>query len=279
MTMDTPNIVNICPKCKRPGKIIEDPNVDALGYYNITYSHEDGTICDAGRAIEMDRLVAKSIPDHNRQRRPKSEAIIAPCPKCHEIGRHFQILGYPHKESWVCYHNDIQLPGYWNGPKGPIPKTKRCSYFKISNPESGKITITDTQSKENAPIDAICPIHKTMARRYVQIETLRDGTKKRRLAYEHRDGKPKLRPGGRMSWPRCHFNENIDNPNVNNKQQDEKREKINFQVRPIVYKKFKTEAKQNNLKLSEAIEQALILWTLQSTRKASTQLQGAPITK
>jgi hypothetical protein len=276
MTMDAPNIVNICPKCKKPGNIIEDPNVDPLGYYNITYSHEDGTTCEAGRAIEMDRLVAKSVP-HIRKRRPSRQAIVAPCPKCGDIGRHFQILGYPHKESWVCYHNDIEIGGYWKGPYGPIPRTKRCSYFKITEPGTGKITITDMQSKDNAPIDEICPYHKTMARRFVSIETNRSGTKRKRIAYEHRDGEAKARPGGRKSWPRCYVNEKVDKPKL----EHEKLEQMNFRVRPIVYNKFKTQAKQNNLKLTEAIEQALILWTLQSTRKASTEpkLQGAPITK
>lgn len=273
MTMHPAKIVNICPKCKKPGKIIEDPNVDALGYYNITYSHEDGTICDAGKAIEMDRLVAKSVPQI-RKRRPSREAIIAPCPKCHEIGRHFQILDYPNKESWVCYHNDIEIGGYWKGPYGPIPRTKRCSYFKLSNTETGQITITDMQSKDNAPIDAICPYHKTMARRFVAIETNRDGTKRKRIVYEHRDGEAKVRPGGRKSWPRCYVNEKVDKP-----KEHEKQEQMNFRVRPIVYNKFKIQAKQNNLKLTEAIEQALILWTLESTRKLSSQLQGPPITK
>ena len=284
-TMNDPKIVNICPKCKRPGTILEDPNVDAFGYYSISYSHEDGTICNAGRAIQMDRLIAESVPNITKPKRRRQEPIIAPCPICLEEGRHFVVARYPNKERWICYHPNVQEAGYYTSNGQKVQKSRRCKYFKITDPNTGKISIIDKIPTENPVIETLCPKHKTMTRCYTNFHTTKGGIRVIRRQYEHRDGKRTLRPDGTERWPRCSITERVEGEEKKQEQeqpqQQEQQKKMTKTliagINRMLYNKFRIEAIQNcKIKEAEAIEQALILWMQDSIRKRTPELSQGP---
>ena len=289
MRMNNAKIVNICPKCKKPGTIVEDPNVDDFGYYSISYSHEDGTVCTPGRAINMDRLIAESIPDIPR--RPRQKPIIARCPICGEEGRHFLLARYPNKERWMSYHNDTPEVGYWTRDGERVPRTKRCKYFKITDPDTGKITIISDLPSDNPypPVEAICPNHNTMARRYTQFLTRKDGKRMRRQQYDHRGGEFTLRRNGAKRWLRCSITEEVDGIKIKEErpQQQQIQEQVQedkkkvpepqpqppLPINPMLYEKFRIEAIENSkMKETEALEQALIIWTQESIRRRTPGL-------
>ena len=163
----------------------------------------------------------------------------------------------------------------------PVPKTKRCYYFKITDPSTGKISIVDKIQTDNPVVDALCPTHKTMTRCYTNFYTTKGGVRMKRLQYEHRDRGFRLRSNGVKTWPRCNFFQKVDEAEKKQQPVQEEHQKkmtkaLIIGINPMLYNKFRIEAIENcKIKETEAIEQALILWTQDSMRKRTPELELA----